>query len=71
MKAWLTDYEGKKVQLPPLLQWEIRRTDGDPCDGFSVLFAFEGEWSQLLPRMVGFGAEDGTGEAGAIGRLWS
>lgn len=58
MKAWMTDFEGKTAVLPPLLQWQIRRTDGDPCDGFSVLFVFDSVWSELLPRMVRFEAEE-------------
>ncbi|MBQ5749666.1 MAG: hypothetical protein IIV87_05860 [Oscillospiraceae bacterium] len=60
MNAWLTDFKGKRTQLPRLLQWEIRRTDGDPCDGFSVLFVFDAAWSELLPQMVRFDAEEGA-----------
>ena len=35
----VTDYAGKRTALPALLQWSVKRTDGEPCDSFSVQFA--------------------------------
>ena len=34
----VTDYAGKRTALPALLQWSVKRTDGEPCDSFSVQF---------------------------------
>ena len=50
---------GAAVSLPPLLEWSIRQTDGDPCGSFSVCFAFEAAWLPVLKQAVGFTAEDG------------
>ena len=49
---------GAAVSLPPLLEWSIRQTDGDPCGSFSVCFAFEAAWLPVLKQAVGFTAED-------------
>ena len=49
---------GELVSLPPLLEWSIRQTDGDPCGSFSVCFAFEAAWLPVLKQAVGFTAED-------------
>ena len=49
---------GVAVSLPPLLEWSIRQTDGDPCGSFSVCFAFEAAWLPVLKQAVGFTAED-------------
>lgn len=49
---------GERVSLPPLLEWSIRQTDGDPCGSFSVCFAFEAAWLPVLKQAVGFTAED-------------
>ena len=49
---------GVAVSLPPLLEWSIRQTDGDPCGSFSVCFAFETAWLPVLKQAVGFTAED-------------
>ena len=35
----VTDYAGKRTALPAFLQWSVKRTDGEPCDSFSVQFA--------------------------------
>ena len=48
---------GVAVSLPPLLEWSIRQTDGDPCGSFSVCFAFEAAWLPVLKQAVGFTAE--------------
>lgn len=57
MKAFVTDCGGSVRQLPTLLQWNIKRTDGDPCDSFSVQFPLSGGWEPILQRAVGFRGE--------------
>lgn len=41
MTGFLTTYDGSLWQLPPLLAWEILRTDGDGCDSATVRFVYE------------------------------
>ena len=38
MIGMVTSCTGKQTLLPALLQWNIKRTDGEPCDSFSVQF---------------------------------
>lgn len=41
MTGQITTYGGETWQLPPLLAWEVQRTDGDPCGSASVTFLYE------------------------------
>ena len=41
MTGYVTMCDGRRSALPALLQWDIKLTDGDPCDGFSVCFPYE------------------------------
>ena len=53
--------DGTRTALPPLLQWSIRLTDGDPCGSFTVCFAYEAAWLPVLRKAVGFTAADADG----------
>ena len=59
MTGYLTLHGGEMVLLPPLLQWNFKLTDGDPCDSFSVCFCHERELAEQLKTAVGFHAVDG------------
>lgn len=61
MKGYLTLCGGGRVELPELLQWSIRVTDGDPCGSFSVRFRHTAAWLPVLEQAVRFAAEDGGG----------
>lgn len=51
---------GARTQLPALLQWSVKRTDGDPCDSFSVQFVCRPETRELLEQATEFQAYVGT-----------
>lgn len=52
--------EGKRWELPPLLEWRITRTGGVPCDDFSVTCVCTAELPDQLSQAVEFLAyEDG------------
>ena len=38
MTGFVTDSGGAQYQLPPLQGWELRWTEGTPCDSFTVTF---------------------------------
>ena len=38
MTGFVTDSRGAQYQLPPLQGWELRWTEGTPCDSFTVTF---------------------------------
>lgn len=47
---------GKTVELPPLVQWRILRTDGDPCDAFAIRFVHDASLVKTLQEAVAFTA---------------
>ena len=47
-------YAGVETQLPALLQWSVKRTDGEPCDSFSVQFLCRKTTKALLEQAVEF-----------------
>ena len=59
MTGFLTA-NGAATELPELLQWNIRLTDGDPCDAFSLSFAFRLEYREVLQKADGFFAVEGS-----------
>lgn len=56
MTGTVTGYDGAKWTLPPLLAWEIGRTDGAPCGSFRVQFAAEQGMAEKLRRGMRFSA---------------
>ena len=52
----VTSCTGAQTQLPALLQWSIKRTDGEPCDSFSVQFLCRKTTKALLEQAVEFQA---------------
>lgn len=48
--------DGSWKQLPPLLAWNINRTDGVPCDSFSLTFQYGAGWDAILRNAVRFEA---------------
>lgn len=52
----VTDYAGGRTALPALLQWSVKRTDGEPCDSFSVQFACGKKTRAALEGATGFQA---------------
>ena len=48
--------KGEASQLPTLLQWSVKRTDGEPCDSFSVQFACGKETKAVLEQAAEFQA---------------
>ena len=36
MECWVTDYQGKKWDLPPRTAWRVTYTARSPCDAFQV-----------------------------------
>ena len=67
MKGYLTLCGGERVELPELMQWSIRTTDGDPCGSFSVRFRHTAAWLPVLEQAVRFYAEDSGGAAAFSG----
>ena len=59
MTGTITTCKGETVELPPFLQWNIRRTDGDPCDAFAVQFPLDASMTQALQEAVTFTARQG------------
>ena len=47
---------GAQTQLPALLQWSVKRTDGEPCDSFSVQFACGKKTKAVLEQAAEFRA---------------
>ena len=50
MIGMVTSCTGKQTLLPALLQWNIKRTDGEPCDSFSVQFLCGKTTKELLEQ---------------------
>jgi prophage tail gpP-like protein len=61
MTGYVTTVSGEVWRLPVLLQWEIRRTDGESCDAFMVQFAYEAAQIEALQAATRFRAEE-TGQ---------
>lgn len=59
MTGYIRDLSGRRSQLPCFLGWDIRRTDGEPCDSFSVSFACSDSLLELLPQALLFEADHG------------
>ena len=57
MTGYLTSFDGERFRLPAAVEWSIRRTDGDPCDAFSVTFCADAKQTAALHRAVRFDAE--------------
>jgi len=80
MTGAVLTYGGETWRLPPLISWDLRRTDGDPCDSASVTFPYEPARLEILKQAVRlrltengktvfFGVVDEfTAEAGTGGR---
>ena len=56
MTGTIRTYTGQTVELPPLVQWRILRTDGDPCDAFAVRFVHDAALTKVLQEAVAFTA---------------
>lgn len=58
MTGYLTTYNGQRQTLPAFLSWNVKRTDGDPCDSFCVRFAHTKELATALDAAVRFSARE-------------
>lgn len=54
MTGTVTGWDGAQWPLPPLLSWEIVRTEGTPCGSFRVQFAAGTAMAETLRRATGF-----------------
>lgn len=61
MIGMVTSCTGKQTLLPALLQWNIKRTDGEPCDSFSVQFLCGKTTKELLEQATEFRATEREG----------
>ena len=52
----VTSCTGARTQLPALFQWSVKRTDGEPCDSFSVQFLCRKTTKALLEQATEFQA---------------
>ena len=57
MKGWLECYDGRRVELPDLLTWQLEYTSGVPCDSFALSCLWEPEKADVLADAVRFTAE--------------
>ena len=58
MIGMVTSCTGEQTLLPALLQWNIKRTDGEPCDSFSVQFLCGKTTKELLEQATEFRATE-------------
>ena len=58
MECWVTDYQGKKWDLPPRTAWRFTYTAGSPCDSFQVECLWGEEREDGLADLVYFGASE-------------
>ena len=58
MIGMVTSCTGKQTLLPALLQWNIKRTDGEPCDSFSVQVLCGKTTKELLEQATEFRATE-------------
>jgi len=56
VKGQLKTYDGVVYTLPVLLNWEIIRTGGVPCDSFTAVCLYERSMAEVLPRVNRFRA---------------
>ena len=56
MNGIVTGCDGTQTALPALLQWSVKRTDGEPCDSFSVRFACGKKTLAVLEQATEFQA---------------
>lgn len=57
MKGWLECYDGRRIALPDLLEWQLEYTSGVPCDSFALSCLWEPEEAGVLADAVRFTAE--------------
>ena len=50
----LTDYNGKTVTLPTLLEWDISHGMGTPCDAYTVRFLYDSSLFSVLSNAIRF-----------------
>lgn len=60
MQCKVITYDGATHSLPPLLSWQLLRTDGDGCDGFCVCFAADAKTDGWLAKAVKFSVFEGN-----------
>jgi len=58
MTGYLTEPNGRVWQLPPLLEWHVTHTDGDPCGAFTVRFPADPAQPGTAGRALGFQARE-------------
>ena len=58
MTGYLISASGERWVLPVLLQWEITRTDGEPCGSAEIRFRFEPARLDVLKSAVRFYLEE-------------
>lgn len=51
---------GKRVLLPPLLQWSVCRTDGDPCGSFRLRVCMAEKSAQILDKVLEIRCREGA-----------
>ena len=56
MKGQMKTHDGQVYTLPVLLEWEIRRTGGVPCDSFYAVCRYERAMAEVLPQVNRFRA---------------
>lgn len=54
MKGQMKTHDGQVYTLPVLLEWEIRRTGGVPCDSFYAVCLYEPAMAAVLPQVNRF-----------------
>lgn len=59
MTGYVETAGGGRQVLPPLLQWSVKHTDGDPCDSFSLKCCLEEGVPELLKTAKSFQAVQG------------
>ena len=50
--------DGKVYELPALLEWQLRRTGGVPCDSFRVKCLYSAEMGEVLKAACRFAATE-------------
>lgn len=57
MTGYILDAAGKKLRLPPLLEWDVSHGFGSPCDSFEAAFLYRPEMEAALRSACRFTAE--------------
>lgn len=55
----IQDYQGRWMELPPLMAWDFYYADGSCADSFSVEFRYDGTWEERLRGAIRFQAVEG------------